>query len=123
MEGWDAWRCARGRSSAVLVLVSPSQLGSRAPDKWHAALDRLDCTATEAISHLERLETAFHPRLALVIMPIFALANAEVALEASGLSHPVARAVAAGLVIWKLVSIVGCCWIAIRLGWSGCTME
>jgi NhaA family Na+:H+ antiporter len=70
--------------------------------------------AREAISPLKRLETALHPWVSFVIMPIFALGNAGVAVETGALSHPVALAVAAGLLVGKPLGIVLFSWLAVR---------
>jgi NhaA family Na+:H+ antiporter len=85
-------------------------------DARHVDLEQLEFISREATAPLHRLETALHPWVAFVIMPIFALANAGVALEASGLRNPVAQAVAAGLIIGKPVGILLFCWAATRLG-------
>jgi Na+:H+ antiporter, NhaA family len=82
----------------------------------HADLARLEFAAREAISPLHRLETALHPWVAFVIMPVFALANAGVGLEVSRLNDPVALAVAAGLVVGKPLGILLFCWLGVRLG-------
>jgi NhaA family Na+:H+ antiporter len=71
--------------------------------------------AREAVSPLERLESGLHPWVAFVIMPLFAHANAGVALRLSGLGDPVAIAVAAGLAVGKPVGIMLLCVVAIRL--------
>lgn len=71
--------------------------------------------AREAVSPLQRLEDGLHPWVAFTIMPLFALANAGVAVSASSLGDPVAMAVAAGLVLGKPVGIVLCCVLAVRL--------
>ncbi len=76
----------------------------------------LKITAQEAVSPLERLETALHPWVAFAIMPLFALANAGVKIEPSAFGHPVALAVAAGLVVGKPLGIVAFSWLAVRLG-------
>jgi NhaA family Na+:H+ antiporter len=52
-------------------------------------------------------------------MPIFALANAGVALSGSGasaLASPVTIGVALGLVLGKPLGVAGAAWIAVRLG-------
>ena len=82
------------------------------------ALYELATTARETISPLERLETALHPWVAFVIMPLFALANAGVGIDVSGLGDPVAIAVAAGLIIGKPLGIVLLSWGAVQLGWA-----
>ena len=79
-------------------------------------LRRLETASREAISPLERLETALHPWVAFGIMPIFALANAGVVVETAAIGHPVALAVAAGLVLGKPLGIVLFSWLAVRVG-------
>ena len=80
------------------------------------AVELLTATARETIAPLDRLETALHPWVAFVIMPLFALANAGVAVDVSALGHPVAAAVAAGLIVGKPVGILAFSWAAVRLG-------
>jgi NhaA family Na+:H+ antiporter len=76
----------------------------------------LSKTAKEAISPLVRLETAIHPWVMYTIMPLFALANAGVAIDFSALGSSVALAVAAGLVVGKPVGIVLFSLAAVKLG-------
>ena len=70
----------------------------------------------EPVSPLDRLEQRLHPWVAFVIMPLFALANAGVSIDASALGQPVAVAVMAGLVLGKPIGIVLFCWAAVKLG-------
>ena len=60
-----------------------------------------------------------HPWVAYVIMPVFALCNAGVALDASSFGEPEARrvavAVALGLLIGKPVGITIFAWLAVRV--------
>jgi NhaA family Na+:H+ antiporter len=79
-------------------------------------LEQLRTAAREAVPPLDRVETALHPWVAFGIMPLFALANAGVEIRASAAAHPVAWAVAAGLVIGKPVGILFFSWLAVRLG-------
>ena len=72
--------------------------------------------AKESISPLERLETGLHPWVGFVIMPLFALANAGVHVELGQLAHPVAVAVAMGLLIGKPIGVVLFSYLAVRLG-------
>lgn len=90
--------------------------GAPQDDRRHADLDQLQFAAREAVSPLQRLENELHPWVSFVIMPVFALANAGVALEVSGLVEPVAFASAAGLVLGKPVGILLFCWLAVALG-------
>jgi NhaA family Na+:H+ antiporter len=74
--------------------------------------------APQAASPAERLERALHPWVAFVIMPVFALANAGVRVEAAALATPVALAVAAGLVLGKPSGIVLFSYASVRMGWA-----
>jgi NhaA family Na+:H+ antiporter len=80
------------------------------------AAEDLAFAATESVSPLERLEHGLHPWVGFVIMPLFALANAAVAVSLGGLAHPIAVAVAVGLVAGKPLGIVGASWLVVRLG-------
>jgi NhaA family Na+:H+ antiporter len=69
---------------------------------------------------LQRLEHTYHLPVALLVIPLFALVNAGVAIDfdsfGSALKNPVALGVIAGLVAGKLIGITGICWIALKLG-------
>jgi NhaA family Na+:H+ antiporter len=80
------------------------------------AMRRLENTARESIAPLQRLEMALHPWVAFGIMPLFALANAGVAIDFSGITNAVALAVASGLFVGKPVGIVLFSAGAVRLG-------
>lgn len=97
-EMWDRLRSDEGGEQRQLTELSQLQFAAR-----------------EAVSPLQRLETALHPWVAFVIMPLFALANAGVPIELSGLRDPIALAVAAGLAIGKPIGILGACWLAVKL--------
>jgi NhaA family Na+:H+ antiporter len=83
-------------------------------------LERLRFLLTESVPVVERLQTRLHPLSSYVVLPIFALANAGVALGGGvlgeALGSTVALGIAAGLVIGKPVGIVAACFLAIRLG-------
>jgi NhaA family Na+:H+ antiporter len=81
-------------------------------------LHELMNVARESVSPAERLQYLLHPVSSFVIVPIFALANAGVVLRADAFDAPAARGVAAGviggLVVGKLVGIIGASWLAVR---------
>ena len=81
-------------------------------------LDDLGTASREAISPLERLETALHPWVGFLIMPVFALANAGIPIRLSSLAETTGVAVALGLAAGKPLGIVLFSWIAVRLGWA-----
>jgi len=71
-------------------------------------------------SPAERLGHSLHPWTSFGIVPVFALANAGVALPAGGLAaalgHPVAAGAVAGLLIGKLLGISLASYLAVRTG-------
>ena len=69
-------------------------------------------------SPAKRLEEALHPWAAFGIIPLFALANAGVPLQAvtrETLQNPVTLGVAAGLFFGKQAGVMGATWLACRL--------
>ena len=85
------------------------------PQGPDADVGRTQFAVREAVSPLHRLEHNLHPWVAFGIMPLFALANAGVALSPSSLGEPVAIAVAAGLALGKPVGIMIACVLGVRL--------
>jgi len=112
----------------ILGLLTPARpylsRGAFAPflSRWSdstprpAELRTMLGAARETVSPLEYIEHALHPWVAFVVMPIFALANAGVTLDAAAVRDPVALAVGAGLVIGKPLGIVVASWFAVRSG-------
>lgn len=74
--------------------------------------------ARESVAPLQRLEDRLHPWVGFVIMPVFALANAGVAVKPETAGDPVSLAVAAGLVAGKPLGIVLFAWLAVKCGWA-----
>ena len=76
--------------------------------------------AADARPPLEQLTAALHPWSAFVVMPVFALANAGVALDPAALADPLARrvaqGVALGLFVGKPLGVLLSSWLAVRLG-------
>jgi protein-disulfide isomerase len=72
-----------------------------------------------ATSPNERFQQLFHPWTSYVIVPLFALANAGIALNgaflARAFSSPITLGILLGYVVGKPVGIVGCSWLATRL--------
>ena len=70
-------------------------------------------------SPLRHLEGALHPWVVFCIMPVFAFANAGVALTGLSLADvfaPVPLGIALGLFIGKQVGVLGFAWLGTRLG-------
>ena len=89
-------------------------------DAREAALEDIVEDASGSSAPLYRLEHAIHPWSAFVVLPIFAFANAGVAIPfatlLSSLTHPLTLGVALGLFVGKQVGITSFAWLAIRLG-------
>jgi len=77
--------------------------------------DKIDAVGTPAA----RLEHSLHLPVALIIIPLFALANAGISIDFSSLGttilEPVSLGIVAGLVLGKVIGIFGLSWIAIKL--------
>ena len=74
----------------------------------------------ESISINERLQTAVGPYVSFLVLPLFALANAGVLLDAisvtAALRSPLTWGIVAGLVIGKFIGITGATWLMQRTG-------
>lgn len=91
-----------GVVTALLIPITPSP---GAPD--------------DAASPLHRLEHALALPIAFAIVPLFAFANAGIALSGvtrQTLLHPLVVAIAAGLFVGKQAGIAGAIWLAERVG-------
>jgi len=66
-----------------------------------------------------RLEQDLHLPVALIVIPLFALANAGIAIDFSSISstlmQPVSMGIIMGLILGKVLGIFGVAWIAIKL--------
>ena len=71
---------------------------------------------------LETLEHRIHPVSAFAIVPLFALANAGVQFGGGALADAahsrLAWAIAAGLLLGKVLGIAGAAFLGLRLGWG-----
>lgn len=81
-----------------------------------AYLDDLESAVHRVQTPLRRLETALHPWISFVIMPVFALANAGVILTLElGDVITVPLGIILGLVLGKPVGIALFAWLAVKL--------
>jgi Na+:H+ antiporter, NhaA family len=106
------------RDALALALDDVAGQMGEQPDELELApadVAMLREAAREVVSPLQRLEDRLHPWVAFVIMPLFALANAGVVVNVASVGHPVALAVAAGLLLGKVVGIVLFSWLAVKL--------
>jgi NhaA family Na+:H+ antiporter len=83
------------------------------------AVYSLEVACRQVEAPLTRMELALHPWVAYAVMPIFALANAGVALPAdfvSALGDRITLGVILGLILGKQAGVTASCWLAVRLG-------
>ena len=89
-------------------------------DKLRAIVQTLGNGIHQVEAPLQRLEHAWHLPVAYLVIPIFALFNAGIPMQLSGigqtLSHPVTLGVILGLLAGKVIGIAGACWLALKLG-------
>jgi Na+/H+ antiporter NhaA/protein-disulfide isomerase len=73
-----------------------------------------------ALSPNDRLQLIFHPWTSYLIVPLFALANAGIAVDAEflgdALTSPITLGVLVGYVVGKPLGIVGATWLSTHLG-------
>ena len=74
---------------------------------------------TSTLSPNARLQNFYHPWTSYVIVPLFALANAGIAIDADFLSSafrsPITLGILLGYVVGKPVGVVGTAWLVARL--------
>ena len=77
--------------------------------------DKIDAVGTPAA----RLEHDLHLPVALLIIPLFALANAGISIDFNSIGNtvmePVSLGIIAGLIFGKVLGIFGVSWLAIKL--------
>jgi NhaA family Na+:H+ antiporter len=87
-----------------------------------AETERLVKLARDAVPPTERLQERNHQFSSFVVLPLFALANAGVALTgdlfATALTSTVTLGIVLGLVLGKLVGITAVTWLVVKLGWG-----
>ncbi len=88
----------------------------------HTALEELETLTEAAQPPLIRMEHSLHGIVQFGIMPLFALANAGVALTGEALGAAMSSAVTIGaflgLLAGKPIGIVAFSWAAVRMGWA-----
>jgi len=118
-----------GLAMGLLVYAYPSPRSSleRATERFRefreqptAELARVaGIELKSATSFNERLQQLFHPWTSYVIVPLFALANAGIAINggflARAFTSPITLGVLVGYVVGKPVGILGCSWLVTRL--------
>ncbi len=91
-------------------------------DATQQALRGIETLAVGSESPLDRLLRVLHPWSSFLVIPIFALANAGVALSGDvireSVTSPVTLGVVAGLVVGKQLGVLLTCYIFVRMRWA-----
>ena len=107
-------------ASAVGAAAARTAEVARGPDVDPAAWRRLAWLSREAIAPLTRLEHTLHPWTSALVLPLFALANAGIAIGpdaiAGAFERAPALAVAVGLVVGKPLGLALGALVAVRCG-------
>jgi len=100
--------------SQVVAHPAGSQGSGHTSDR--GTLQAAEIATRESLSPVERLEMALHPWVSFCIMPVFALANAGLALSWGDAGRPVTVAVFVGFALGKPAGILLFSWLALRSG-------
>jgi NhaA family Na+:H+ antiporter len=106
------------RLQAILdrVVADPSEDRRGGLAEGRMAWRLTEVAIRETLSPGERLEMMLHPWVSFAIMPLFAFANAGMALSMADLGSPVTFAIFVGFAIGKPVGILIFGWLAVRSG-------
>ncbi len=77
--------------------------------------------ASDAASPLHRLEHKLHIPVAFFVVPVFGFANAGVSFAGASLAlfkDPLILGIALGLVLGKVVGILGTVWLLVKMDWA-----
>lgn len=89
-------------------------------DKLRSVVDKLEHGVESVGVPLKRLEEAWHVPVAYIVIPVFALANAGIAIDfgsfTSTLGHPVTLGVMLGLILGKFIGIAGVSYVMLKMG-------
>ena len=88
-------------------------------ERQKAILLKLQSNINDIGTPAARLESDLHLPVALIVIPLFALANAGIAIDFSSIGTtimtPVSTGIIAGLILGKVLGIFGVAWLAIKL--------
>ena len=103
------------RSRDPISSVRPSASASSASSRPPSSPAPSGSGSDAAVSPNERLQLLYHPWTSYVIVPLFALANAGIAIDGAFLARaftsPITLGILVGYVVGKPVGIVGSAWL------------
>ena len=93
-----------------------------AEGEQHAVLEDVEETAKKTTTPLQRWESGLEHPVALFVLPVFALANAGIAIDSSTFTalftEPLAMGIVLALVLGKCTGISLLGWLVIKSGWG-----
>lgn len=101
-------------------LSKPNEFTTVTNEQMHI-LEEIGDYSKKALTPLQRLEHKMHPIVAFLIMPIFALCNAGVTIDSSVFSSGISMVtlgVFLGLLLGKLIGVVGVTFLFHKMKWS-----
>jgi NhaA family Na+:H+ antiporter len=98
------------------VIAHPTSDEGSGDTKDRETLQVAEIAARETLSPVERLQTALHPWVGFVVMPLFAFANAGVPISMEHVGGPVTIAILIGFVVGKPLGVFSISWLAVRSG-------
>lgn len=108
----DAFEQIEQRRAAGLSILADKE--------QHAIIERLEAATEQASTPLQRWERVLERPIAFFVLPLFALMNAGVELNAATIprvwSEPVGLGIMFGLVAGKVIGVAGGTWLVVRLG-------
>ncbi len=89
-------------------------------DTQRALVGQLEGLSRGSTSPLDRIEHFLHPWVSYLVVPVFALANAGLAIDSDlardASTSPVSIGIAAGLILGKFSGVFFASWVAVRTG-------
>lgn len=98
----------------------PARDDHRLHEEQKAILLNIQDSIDAVDSPAGRLEHDLHLPVALLVIPLFALANAGISIDFSSIGEtiatPVSSGIIAGLIVGKVLGIFGVAWLTVKLG-------
>jgi NhaA family Na+:H+ antiporter len=106
------------QSEAVFRSLEAPAIGEKTESRYQSAVRTLEAMVERLLSPSQRLERDLQLWSSYLVLPLFALANAGIVLNAGALDllHPVSLGVILGLLIGKPLGITLGAWLAVRAG-------
>ncbi len=110
----------QGTKNLLQTYQSRAQPGGKLNENQKAILQNIKDKVDAVTSPSAKLEHSMHLPVALIVIPLFALANAGISIDFSSIGDtvatPISLGIILGLILGKVLGIAGVAWLAIKLG-------